>query len=120
MIGHTFTQPEADGWRKNDWIWTDHVTGRTASLTTEDKWRDTLEMIPGSHQIQARALHPSGQYTASTTSSFTKNGAGEIMADRYDGRGFLTNRVRTTNGQPVSTQTLYWDGRGRLWRVIER
>ena len=71
------------------------------------------------HQIQARATHPSG-FNASAYSSFTNNYQNEVASDQIDAAGFLRTRTRTGNGQTNGVQTLFWDGRGRLWKVTER
>jgi len=66
-----------------------------------------------------RATHSSG-FVASTNSYFTNTAAAEISCDQVDAAGFLTNRTRLVNGQSNGVQTLYWGGRGRLWKVTER
>jgi RHS repeat-associated protein len=43
------------------------------------------------------------------------------VTDTYDAHGNVTQRVwKNGSGQTNRSQTLIWDGRGRLWKVVER
>ncbi|HMJ90517.1 MAG TPA: DUF6531 domain-containing protein, partial [Candidatus Acidoferrum sp.] len=44
------------------------------------QWRATLEMAPGTHQLQAFAKHPSGLFTTNAVAWFTNNAANEIVS----------------------------------------
>jgi len=59
-------------------------------------------------------------FTAIATSWFTNNYQNEVVLSGYDSAGFLKSRAVTGNGTINRTQTLSWDGRGRLWKVVER
>ncbi len=85
------------------------------------QWRAALELTPGAHQLQASALHPSTLYTAGATNWFTNNAASERLERTYDAIGQVTQLVwKDPSNQVVRTQTLTWDGPGRLVNVTER
>jgi RHS repeat-associated protein len=93
----------------------------TATGTNAMQWRAMVELSPGTHQLTVSALHPSGQFTAWATNSFTNNIAYQTTADSFDGGGNITQRIwRNPNGTTNRTQTLSWDARGRLHEVSER
>jgi RHS repeat-associated protein len=93
----------------------------TAVGTNAMQWRAAMELSPGTHQLSVSALHPSGQFTAWTTNSFTNTIAYQATADTFDGAGNITQRVwKNPNGTTYRTQTLSWDARGRLHKVSER
>src|SRR6202012_1186817 len=70
-------------------------------------WSANLKLSPGSHTLTANAVHPSGQYTATATSTFTVPGASAsgAITNAYDDEGNVTNRT-WDNGR---TQVLTWD-----------
>jgi RHS repeat-associated protein len=93
----------------------------TRTGTNALQWRAVLELMTGTHQLKLAALHPSGQYTAQATNTFTNNIAFQTATDTYDGAGNITQRVWLNAGGTVSrTQSLAWDARGRLHSVVER
>jgi RHS repeat-associated protein len=82
-------------------------------------WSLGLNLTPGSHTLVAEAVHPSGQFTTSATSTFTVGGttAGSgLVTSTYDEEGNVVSRT-WSNGR---VQTLVWDGWNRLIRVTER
>ena len=102
--------------------WLDNQpTPVTAVGTQAIQWRATMEMGAGNHQLRVAAVHPSGQYTAWATNSFTNSIAFQTTADTFDGAGNITVRVwKNPNGTTNHTQNLSWDARGRLYQVVER
>ena len=93
----------------------------TAVGTNAIQWRARMELSPGTHQLSVSALHPSGQFTAWATNSFTNDIAYQTTADSFDGAGNITNRVwKSPSGTVERTQTLSWDALGRLHKVSER
>jgi RHS repeat-associated protein len=93
----------------------------TALGTNAMQWRSLMELSPGTHQLAVSALHPSGQFTAWATNTFTNAIAYQATADAFDSAGNITQRVwRNPNGTTNRTQTLSWDARGRLHSVSER
>jgi len=93
----------------------------TGEGTNAMQWRASMELTQGAHQLLVAAAHPSGQYIAWATNSFTNSLANETASDTFDGAGNITNRVwRNPSGGVERTQGLSWDARGRLHAVIER
>jgi len=84
------------------------------------QYRASLELTPGAHQLNASAIHPSMLFTNFASSWFTNSESLETVSDGMDLAGNVTNRVWMQGTNVVRTQTLSWDGRGRLWKVIER
>jgi len=84
-------------------------------------WRATLELSSGTHELRVSALHPSGQYTAWATNWFTNSATSDTISDAYDSSGNITQRLwKNGSGQTNRTQTLSWDARGRLLKVVDR
>jgi RHS repeat-associated protein len=81
-------------------------------------WSASLNLQPGSHTLTANAVHPSGQYTATASSTFTVpgDGSGGAITCAYDDDGNVTSRTWATG----RVQTLTWDAFGRLIKVVER
>jgi hypothetical protein len=93
----------------------------TAIGTNAMQWQAAMELNAGNHQLKVAALHPSGQFTALTTNSFTNSIAYQTTGDNYDGAGYLTQRIwKNANGTTNKIQTLSWDASGRLHSVTER
>jgi RHS repeat-associated protein len=92
------------------------------SLDASDgRWRANLDLTPGSHTLKLSAMHPSGQYTAYATNTFTATGAADTLQDQYDGNGNVTKRSWVSaGGQTNRTQMLTWDAFDRLIKVSER
>lgn len=79
-------------------------------------WSKTLTLDAGSQAFEAHAVHPSGQYTATATNSFTVNVPLTAIVSAYDGEGNITSRT-FADGR---VQTLTWDAWNRLIKVSER
>lgn len=83
-------------------------------------WSIDLNLLPGSHTLTANAVHPSGQYTATASSTFTvaSGGSGQAgnVVSSYDADGNVTNRTWDSG----LLQTLTWDAFGRLIKVAQR
>lgn len=93
----------------------------TASQQWPYQWRATLELQPGAHRLDAKAVHTSGLFTNAATSWFTNNVGALSVTNLHDGNGNLTQRIwRKANGTTNLLQTLAWDARGRLYKVTER
>lgn len=94
----------------------------TGNTTWTNQWRATLDLTPGAHQLTATARHPSGQFITNAAIWFTNNAsAPDRVEDIYDFTGNVTKRLwRSANGTTNRTQTLSWDARGRLYKVVER
>jgi RHS repeat-associated protein len=93
----------------------------TAIGTNAMQWQAAMELNAGSHQLKVAALHPSGQFTALTTNSFTNGIAYQTTGDTFDNAGNITQRVwKNANGTTNRIQTLSWDARGRLHALTER
>ena len=89
--------------------------------TNAMQWRALMELSAGTHQLKLAAAHPSGQFTAWTTNTFTNSIAYQTTGDTFDNVGNITQRVwKNANGTTNKIQTLSWDARGRLHSVIER
>jgi RHS repeat-associated protein len=99
------------------------VSVQYAGVDSDGRWRSALEMTPGSHTLRVWANHPSGQYTAYATNSFTlsvTNGP-DTALDQYDSNGNVTQRVwKNSGGVTNRTQTLTWDAFDRLVKVTDR
>jgi RHS repeat-associated protein len=89
--------------------------------TNAMQWRAAMELTAGTHQLKLAALHPSGQFTALATNTFTNTIAYQTTGDTFDNAGNITQRVwRNPNGTTNKLQTLSWDARGRLYAMTER
>ncbi|MCX7722211.1 MAG: DUF6531 domain-containing protein, partial [Verrucomicrobiae bacterium] len=90
--------------------------------TNGGQWRAALALRPGAHQLVVSAAHPSGQYVTNAVSWFTNAaGASDRAQTHYDALGQPTLRLwRRADGATNRTQTLCWDARGRLCKLIER
>jgi len=92
----------------------------TGEPNWSQQWRATVELTPGAHQLEALALHPSGQYLTNASIWFT-NGApsGDTLTNQCGAGGYVTNRVwRDGSKNVLRTQSLAWDAKGRLHRVV--
>lgn len=79
-------------------------------------WSKTLTMGAGSHVLTANAVHPSGHFTATTSSTFTVNVPLVALTTGYDDDGNVSSRT-CSNG---TAQTLTWDAFNRLIKVSQR
>lgn len=80
------------------------------------RWYSDLMLSAGSHSLAATANYSVGQYAATATSTFTVVTLGtNSVTDYYDGAGYVTNRVFGSG----KTQSLTWDGLGRLAKLTQ-
>ena len=105
-----------------------HVDGISQGRARHPGWTDPtgawsidLSLAPGSHTLTASAVHPSGQYTATATSTFTVTtggggASGGTVTSAYDGDGNVISRTWSSG----LTQALTWDAFGRLIKVTQR
>ena len=61
-------------------------------------WSIDLSLSSGQHTLTANAVHPSGQYTATASSTFTVAGGGgsgqtDNVVNAYDADGNVTSRT---------------------------
>lgn len=114
-FGHVNGQATMNAWLDNQPV------SVTSVGTNAMVWRADMELSPGPHQLRVAAAHPSGQFTALATNSFTSSIPYQSTTDTFDGGGNVTQRVwLEADGTPHRTQTLSWDARGRLHAVSDR
>jgi RHS repeat-associated protein len=79
-------------------------------------WSINLSLAPGAHTLTANAIHPSGLYTATVSSTFTVAGtpSGSVTS-AYDGDANVVSRTWASG----LSQTLTWDAFGRLIKVVQ-
>jgi YD repeat-containing protein len=93
----------------------------TGDSAWTNQWRTTLEMTPGTHQLQVLAMHPSGLTNQTATAWYTNNVSNLTATNIYDGAGNITQRVwKNPNGTTNLIQTLSWDAKGRLYKIVQR
>jgi len=69
------------------------------------KWQATLDLTPGSHQLRAEALHPSGLFTAYATNTITAATTNDTTSTYFDSSGNVILRItKSGNGQTNRTQ----------------
>ena len=91
----------------------------TSDTTWLTQWRTVMELRPGTHTLQASALHSSGQFTNSATSTFTNNAVDQTTLSHF-AEGQLSYRVwRNSAGQTNRVQTFTWDAKSRLIATSE-
>jgi RHS repeat-associated protein len=91
-------------------------THSVSNVVVQDgRWYSDLDLSVGLHKLTATASYNSGQFTKTVTNNFNVLGTNSTV-DSYDGCGNLTNRV-FADGR---TQSLVWDGLGRLVGVTQR
>ena len=79
-------------------------------------WSINLNLVAGTHTLTANAVHPSGLYTATASSTFTVAGTlGGAVANTFDADGNVTSRTWPSG----LSQTLTWDAFGRLVQVSQ-
>jgi len=84
-------------------------------------WSIDLSLSSGQHTLTANAVHPSGQYAATATSTFTVAGGGGSgqagnVVNAYDDDGNVISRTWDSG----LVQSLTWDAFGRLIKVAQR
>ncbi|TLD71655.1 hypothetical protein FEM03_05820 [Phragmitibacter flavus] len=89
-------------------------------LDEQGAWRAPMRLWPGNYKLHARADHPSGNFSTSTQTAFTLQRNLLEVQNQYDEEGNLIERIWTTGSTTVRTQSLTWDGQGRLIQVLER
>jgi RHS repeat-associated protein len=95
-----------------------NVVNTGAEIWT-NRWEATLEMTPGAHTLVATAKHPSGLFTTNTSVIITNN-ASDTAQDVFSADGEMTQRIwKRADGTTNRTQTLSWDAKGRLYKVVE-
>jgi RHS repeat-associated protein len=95
--------------------------GTTILGTNGGQWRASLDLTPGTHQLSVTAYHTSGQFSTNAVAWFTNSAATDRAINGFDAAGQLTQKVwLSSNGTTNRTQNLYWDAKGRLWKVVER
>ncbi len=95
--------------------------GTTFLGTNAGQWRASLDLAPGAHQLSVTAHHTSGQFSTNAASWFTNSAATDRAINAFDAVGQLTRKVwLSSSGTSNRTQDLYWDAKGRLWKVVER
>jgi RHS repeat-associated protein len=95
--------------------------GTTILGTNGGQWRASLDLTPGTHQLSVTASHTSGQFSTNASSWFTNTSATDRTLNAFDASGQLRQKVwLSSNGTTNRTQNLYWDAKGRLWKVVER
>jgi RHS repeat-associated protein len=91
----------------------------TGETNWPTQWRTVMELRPGTHTLQAAALHSSGQFTNTAASTFTNNAVDTTTLSHFD-EGQLKYRVwRNASGQTNRVQTFTWDARSRLIATSE-
>ena len=82
-------------------------------------WSMNLNPAAGTHTLTVNAVHPSHQYTATASSTFTvaqSQGGNVTVTSAYDTDGEVTGRTWDSG----LAQTLTWDAFGRLIKVAQR
>ena len=79
-------------------------------------WSAALPLDAGAQTLEARAAHPSGHYTATSTSGFTVSVPLAAISTVHDAEGNVTTRT-FADGR---VQTLTWDAFNQLVKVTER
>ncbi len=104
-----------------------YVNGQSIDLRYDSRaagpWYADMPLAAGTtNTLAVYADHPSGGFTTNRLATFTlSSSAADSEESQYDGAGNVTNRVwKRTDGQVVRSQSLTWDGFGRLAKVSER
>ena len=82
-------------------------------------WTKNLSLQPGNHTLKADAVSPSGQTTATATSTFTVGGTAqpaEAITTDYDADGNVVTRTYADG----HVQTFTWDAFNRLIKLAQR
>src|SRR5262249_44458633 len=101
------------------------VNGAPMPTTMTDtqglKWQATIDLMPGSNQLGAAALHPSTIFTAYATNTITAATTNDTTSSSFDASGNITLRSwKSANGQTNRTQNWTWDARNRPHMIVER
>ncbi len=81
----------------------------------DGRWTAELSLGPGSHTLAMRAAHPLGCFSSTNTSSFSVEAPSGAVTTVFDNAGYAVSRSWSN-----CTQTLKWDGAGRLVSVTQR
>lgn len=90
-----------------------HAPGMKAG---QGAWEAPLALPAGMYHLHASAPHPSGQFTAQTSLSFSLAASIATADNTYDAEGQVTSR---TIASGYRVQTLTWDPAGRLIQVLQ-
>ncbi|MFA5190415.1 MAG: DUF6531 domain-containing protein [Verrucomicrobiia bacterium] len=85
---------------------------------TAGHWLAFLTLSPGSHTLSVNA-YTNSMLAGGATNTFSSLGTNQTAQTTYDARGYAVKRVFLSNGSQL-TQTLTWDGAGRLTAVSQR
>ena len=91
-----------------------------ATRFSSGAWSKNMWLPAGSYQMDAQAFHPSGEASAQASAAFNIGLRHFAVETVYDDDGNITQRNMAggvANGG--RTQTLSWDGAGRLIRVVQ-
>lgn len=80
----------------------------------DGRWSVDLNLTNASHTLSVSAVHPSGRYTNTASTSFTVVGS-DALSDSYDSAGYVVGRTMASGAQ-----TLHWDAAGRLVSISQR
>ena len=99
----------------------DGISQGRAAYPGGGAWSINLDLAAGAHTLTAKAVDPSGLYTATASSNFTVAGANPnertgTVTSAFDDDGNVTSRSWISG----LTQTLTWDAFGRLIKVAQR
>lgn len=81
----------------------------------QGNWSATALLAPGYHYLTATATHPSGWVAPLADSFFQVLPRAETVTNTYDEMGNVASRIWSGG----KNQTLTWDGRGRLVKVVQ-
>lgn len=82
---------------------------------TNGNWTANAMVAPGLHLLTATATHPSGWVATPATSFFQVLPRAETLTSTYDEMGNVVTRTWSSG----KAQTLTWDPRGRLVKVVQ-
>ncbi|HMJ90787.1 MAG TPA: hypothetical protein VK530_13285, partial [Candidatus Acidoferrum sp.] len=124
---NSIVRRSADGFVNGAATLRGYVNGQPIDLRYDSRaagpWYANLPLASGStNTLTVYADHPSGGFTTNRAATFTVgSGAFDKEESQYDGAGNVTNRVwKRADGQVVRSQSLTWNGFGRLAKVTER
>jgi RHS repeat-associated protein len=91
-----------------------------ATRFTTGAWSRQLWLPAGGYNLLAKGNHPSGQFSAQATAAFNLGVRHFGIQSQYDDDGNVSHRhVAGGFAQNGRSQTLTWDGLGRLVKVVQ-
>lgn len=93
-----------------------HPAATAGRLNNTGAWSAALPLDAGAQTLETRAAHPSGHYTATSTSGFTVSVPLAAISTVHDAEGNVTS-LTFADGR---VQTLTWDAFNQLVKVTER